>query len=76
MHWVRSSDIIAMVVIGGSGSLMGPILGAGAVLGLEDVLSSYTQHWQIVYGPLLLVFVLFARRGLYGILTGRGGDND
>jgi branched-chain amino acid transport system permease protein len=76
MHWVRSSDIIAMVVIGGSGSLMGPILGAGAVLGLEDVLSGYTQHWQIVYGPLLLLFVLFARRGLYGILTGRGGDND
>lgn len=76
MHWVRSSDIIAMVVLGGTGNLMGPVLGAAAILGLEDVLSSYTEHWQIVYGPLLLICVLFARRGLYGILTGRGGDND
>lgn len=76
MHWVRSSDIIAMVVLGGTGSLVGPILGAVAILGLEDVLSGYTQHWHLVYGPLLLFCVLFARRGLYGILTGRGADND
>lgn len=76
MHWVRSSDIIAMVVIGGTGNLMGPVLGAAAILGLEDVLSGYTEHWHLVYGPLLLLGVLFARRGLYGLLTGRGADND
>jgi len=76
MHWVRSSDIIAMVVLGGYANLMGPVLGAGIILGLEDVLSSYTEHWQIIYGPLLLLVVLFARRGMYGIVTGRGADND
>lgn len=76
MHWVRSSDIIAMVVLGGTGNLMGPVLGAVAILGLEDVLSSYTEHWHLIYGPLLLLCVLFARRGLYGVLTGRGADND
>ncbi|NYT68287.1 branched-chain amino acid ABC transporter permease [Pusillimonas noertemannii] len=76
MHWVRSSDIIAMVVLGGTGNLMGPILGAAAILGLEDVLSGYTEHWHLIYGPLLLLCVLFARRGLYGILTGKGADND
>jgi branched-chain amino acid transport system permease protein len=76
MHWVRSSDIIAMVVLGGSGNLLGPILGAGAILGLEELLSSYTEHWQVVFGPILLLIVLFARRGIYGVLTGRGADND
>ena len=52
------------------GTLVGPVLGAAAYLLLEDVLSAWTVHWQIVLGPLLVLVVLYARRGLYGLLPG------
>lgn len=71
MHWTRSGDILVMVILGGMRSLVGPILGALALLLAEEMLSSYTQHWMIVLGPLLLIVVLFARRGIYGLLPGR-----
>ena len=74
MHWTRSGDIMVMVILGGMGTLFGPVLGAVAFLLLEDVLSAWTVHWQIVLGPLLVLVVLYARRGLYGLLPGGGRD--
>jgi branched-chain amino acid transport system permease protein len=71
LHWTTSGILIVMVVLGGMGSLIGPVLGAAALLFAEDTLSSYTEHWQVVLGPLFLLVVLFARQGLYGWLTGR-----
>jgi branched-chain amino acid transport system permease protein len=73
MHWTRSGEIMVMVILGGMGTLYGPVLGAFAFLLLEDVLSAWTVHWQIVLGPLLILVVLYARRGLYGLLPGRDG---
>jgi branched-chain amino acid transport system permease protein len=73
MHWTRSGEIMVMVILGGMGTLYGPVLGAFAFLLLEDVLSAWTVHWQIVLGPLLVLVVLYARRGLYGLLPGRDG---
>ena len=70
MHWTRSGEIMVMVILGGMGTLVGPVLGAAAYLLLEDVLSAWTVHWQIVLGPLLVLVVLYARRGLYGLLPG------
>jgi branched-chain amino acid transport system permease protein len=70
MHWTRSGDIMVMVILGGMGTLFGPVLGAIAFLLLEDFLSAWTVHWQIVLGPLLVLVVLYARRGLYGLLPG------
>jgi branched-chain amino acid transport system permease protein len=69
MHWTRSGDILVMVILGGMGSLFGPVLGAMTLLLAEEVLSSYTQHWMIFLGPLLILVVLFAKGGIYGILT-------
>lgn len=71
LHWTTSGILIVMVVLGGMGSLTGPVLGAAALLFVENTLSSYTEHWQIILGPLFLLVVLFARQGLYGWLTGR-----
>jgi branched-chain amino acid transport system permease protein len=68
MHWTRSGDIMVMVILGGMGTLFGPVLGAIAFLLLEDLLSAWTVHWQVVLGPLLVLVVLYARRGLYGLL--------
>jgi len=69
LHWTRSGEIIVMVVLGGMGSLGGPVLGAAVFLLLEEILSSYTEHWQIFLGPILLLVVLFARQGLMGALV-------
>jgi branched-chain amino acid transport system permease protein len=74
MHWTRSGEIMVMVILGGIGTLFGPVLGAVVYLLLEDVLSAWTVHWQIVLGPLLVLVVLYARRGLWGLLP--GGDDD
>ena len=69
MHWTRSGDLIVMVVLGGMGSLFGPIIGAVALLVLEEALSGITEYWQIILGPLLLLVVLFARGGIAGLIA-------
>lgn len=78
MTWDRSGEIIVMVVLGGMGTLFGPVFGAAALLLLEEFLADITEHWQIVLGPILLLVVLFARRGIYGVIQGRtdAADND
>ncbi|HEY7540858.1 MAG TPA: branched-chain amino acid ABC transporter permease [Methylomirabilota bacterium] len=70
MHWTRSGEIMFMVILGGMGTLFGPVIGAVALLLLEDVLSALTEHWQIILGPILILVVLFARRGLFGLVAG------
>jgi branched-chain amino acid transport system permease protein len=74
MHWTRSGEFLVMVILGGMRSLVGPVLGAITLLLAEEILSSYTQHWMIVLGPFLLFIVLFARRGIYGLLPGGLSD--
>ncbi len=68
MHWTRSGEIMFMVILGGMGTLAGPVLGALVLLLLEDLLSGWTVHWQIILGPFLVLVVLFARGGLAGLL--------
>ena len=74
MHWTRSGEIMVMVIMGGMGTLVGPVLGAAAFLLLEELLSGWTEHWMIVLGPLLILIVLFAKRGIHGWLVGREGQ--
>ena len=71
MHWTRSGDLIVMVVLGGMGSLFGPVIGTLALLVLEEALSGVTEYWQIILGPLLLAVVLYARGGINGLLAGQ-----
>ena len=69
MYWTRSGDLIIMVVLGGMGSVIGPVFGAVVLLVLEEVLSGITEYWQIILGPLLLLVVLFAHGGIDGLLS-------
>jgi branched-chain amino acid transport system permease protein len=69
MHWTRSGEIMMMVILGGLGSLVGPVFGAAVYLILESVLSRLTEHWQAVLGPLLILVVLFSKTGLYGLFA-------
>ncbi len=71
MHWTRSGEILVMVILGGMGTVLGPALGAFAYLALEEGLSGYTESWLVVLGPVLVLIVLFAKRGLAGLLDRR-----
>lgn len=66
MHWTRSGEIMMMVILGGMGTLIGPVLGAIAYLVLENVLSGFTEHWQAILGPFLVLVVIFSKSGLLG----------
>jgi branched-chain amino acid transport system permease protein len=69
MHWTRSGEILVMVILGGMGSVVGPALGAFAFLLLEELLSSYTEHWALILGPVIVLIVLSGKRGLAGLLA-------
>jgi branched-chain amino acid transport system permease protein len=68
MYWTRSGDLMVMVILGGMGSLLGPVLGAIVYLLLEEALSQVTEYWALIMGPLLLLIVLFGRGGIMGLL--------
>ena len=68
MYWTRSGDLMVMVILGGMGTLFGPVMGAVVFLVLEELLSQVTEYWAIIIGPLLLLVVLFARGGIMGLL--------
>ena len=74
MHWTRSGEIMFMVILGGIGTGVGPVLGALVLLVLEDTLSGVTgftgQHWQLFIGVFLVLVVLFAKRGLVSLFPG------
>jgi branched-chain amino acid transport system permease protein len=79
MNWTRSGELMFMVILGGIGTAAGPVLGAAAFLLLEDVLQGWAllpkdwvrEHWQLYLGVILVLVVIFARRGLAGLLRGR-----
>lgn len=79
MTWHRSGELIIMVVLGGMGTLHGAILGAAGYLLLEEWLSQITVHWRIIFGPFLILMVLYARGGFGGLLNrllgGRRADD-
>jgi branched-chain amino acid transport system permease protein len=69
MFWTVSGDLIVMVMMGGIATILGPLVGAAVFVILETVLSSYTQHWMLLLGPIIVLIALFAKRGLYGVLS-------
>jgi branched-chain amino acid transport system permease protein len=56
-----------MVVLGGLGTLYGAIIGAAAFILSEEWLAGFTEHWKMIFGPLLILVVVFARGGLVGL---------
>ena len=67
MSWQRSGELIIMILFGGLGTLHGAIVGTFAFLLLEEWLSGLTEHWKMIFGPLLVLIVLLARGGLLGL---------
>jgi branched-chain amino acid transport system permease protein len=67
MAWQRSGDLIIIVLFGGIGTLDGSIVGSAAYLLLAEYLSQWSEHWKMIFGPLLVIVVLFAKGGLIGM---------
>jgi branched-chain amino acid transport system permease protein len=68
MSWVMSGELLFMVILGAAGTLLGAIVGAVVFVGLEQILSGYTEHWLFPLGVILVARVLFLRDGLYGLM--------
>lgn len=69
LFWLLSGQVLIMVIVGGSGTLIGPILGAAFFLVLEHQLSSYTEAWALFFGLVFIGFILFAPEGIWGLAT-------
>jgi branched-chain amino acid transport system permease protein len=68
LHWILSGDLLIMVILGGVGTLTGPAIGAVAFVLLEEALSGLTKHWMAIFGPAMLLVVLFHRGGIRALL--------
>ncbi|HEX3179004.1 MAG TPA: branched-chain amino acid ABC transporter permease [Methylomirabilota bacterium] len=64
--WLLSGQVLVMVIIGGAGTLAGPIVGAAFFYLLEHYLSGITDSWALVLGLIFIVFVLFVPEGIWG----------
>jgi len=73
--WTKSGEFMAIVILGGLGTLLGPIVGTAVYLTLEQVLTSWTEHWMIVMGPILTMIALFGRKGMTGRLFGQNNND-
>ncbi len=71
--WTTSGEALLMVIIGGTGTLGGSVLGAGAFILLQSLVSSYTERWMLILGLTFVLLVLFAPGGIVGALRGRVG---
>jgi branched-chain amino acid transport system permease protein len=79
MDWSRSGELMFMVILGGGGTTVGPVLGASVFILLEEVLVSMLEmfgenwghYWHLPFGLFLMAVVVFVRGGLAGLLGGR-----
>jgi branched-chain amino acid transport system permease protein len=71
--WTTSGEALLMVIIGGTGTLGGAMLGAAAFILLQSLVSSYTERWMLILGLTFILLVLFAPGGMLGALRGRVG---
>ncbi|MEL7415453.1 MAG: branched-chain amino acid ABC transporter permease, partial [Pseudomonadota bacterium] len=73
--WQLSGELIILIIIGGVGRLMGPVIGAAIFVALEHWLGGLTDYWHVWLGTILLLIVLFGRGGVIGLLTGKEGPH-
>ncbi|MCP4316116.1 MAG: branched-chain amino acid ABC transporter permease [Hyphomicrobiales bacterium] len=70
MDWTRSGELMFMVILGGAGTTLGPVLGSLIFILVEEVLSHFTIYWHLPFGIMLIAIVLFVRGGLMGLVSG------
>jgi branched-chain amino acid transport system permease protein len=68
LYWTNSGEVVVMSIVGGMGTLFGPVLGALGIILLRDTLSNYTESWSLVMGILFMASVMGFRGGIIGII--------
>ncbi len=71
MHWTVSGDAVVWTLVGGAGSLVGPILGTGLLMVFTDYISSWVGNYKIAVGILIVLVVLVAPQGIVGVIRER-----
>lgn len=71
LHWSTSGDVLIMTVLGGKGTLLGPILGVAVFELLKEELSQITQYWYGILGLIFIFATIFLRNGIAGLFHGR-----
>ncbi|HEX3990719.1 MAG TPA: branched-chain amino acid ABC transporter permease [Acetobacteraceae bacterium] len=71
LFWLLSGQVLIMVIVGGAGTLIGPIVGAMFFLYVQQKLSSYTDSWALFFGVMFILFVLFMPEGIWGLVLSR-----
>jgi branched-chain amino acid transport system permease protein len=69
MHWSESGRVLMMAILGGTGTLIGPVAGALVYMTAQELISGYTQHWMLYLGALFVLVVLFAPGGLASLVS-------
>jgi branched-chain amino acid transport system permease protein len=66
VHWTMSGEVVLMTLLGGMGTVFGPVVGAFIIIGLENYLSSFGEWVTVITGAIFVVCVLAFRRGVVG----------
>jgi ABC-type branched-subunit amino acid transport system ATPase component/ABC-type branched-subunit amino acid transport system permease subunit len=69
IHWTMSGSVLIMALFGGTGTLLGPFVGAGVFIWMRDFLSKYLEYWEVFVGGAFVLIVLFLPDGIVGSLT-------
>ena len=69
IHWSMSGSVLIMALFGGTGTLLGPFVGAGVFIWMRDFLSKYLEYWEVFVGGAFVLIVLFLPDGIVGSLT-------
>jgi branched-chain amino acid transport system permease protein len=72
LHYDTSGVVVMVALLGGMGTFFGPMIGAAAFLLLENLVSVWTVHWQLIVGAIFMICVLFFPAGIWGTLISRG----
>ncbi|MBI4322125.1 MAG: branched-chain amino acid ABC transporter permease [Chloroflexi bacterium] len=65
LNVVNSAKVMLMVIMGGAGSLVGPIIGAASIVLMENIISGYTERWLLILGFIYVLVIVFAPQGVY-----------
>lgn len=68
MSWQQSGNFLAMVILGSSGTLIGPIFGAAVFVGFEQAVSDLTPHWMFYFGLLIVLRILLFKKSIFEFL--------
>ena len=68
VYWTMSGSVLLMVLIGGAGTLWGPIVGAAFIVLMETIIGAYTENWMMIIGVIFILFTIFAPKGIVGIV--------